>query len=295
MQRWTSRLFLPAALMFSMTSFLIARARGGNLELAVIVPGALVLALAMLLERSMPFRSDWNRARGDLRTDLASAGVLFALVDPLLKWLMPVLAVALFGLAGGPAAPWLPAGLPFAAQVAIATLLAELGSYWAHRVHHAVPALWWLHALHHGSERLYTLNNFRLHPLNYALTQLAGMLPLLLIGTPAEVLYGYLALTYPVLMLQHANLPLRSGVLNYVFSTNEVHRWHHSATPGEGDRNFGRALVIWDIVFGTFRYCAGDNAPATIGLYQGSAYPAAASFAQQLMSMLRPACCRAAA
>lgn len=296
MQRAISHLFLPVALVATMASYLGVRALGGDLGLAVIVPSALVLLLAMLLERIMPFRADWNRPRGDVRTDLTSAGVLFALIDPLLKWLLPLMAVALLQPAGAaPAPPWFAAGLPFAAQLAIAALLAEFGSYWAHRLHHSLPALWWLHALHHGSERLYSVNNFRLHPLNYALTQGAGMLPLLLLGTPAEVVYGYMALTYPVLMLQHANLPLRSGVLNYIFSTNEVHRWHHSTTPGEGDRNFGRALVLWDIVFGTFRYHAGENAPAAIGLYRDSRYPARAGFWRQVASMLRPGCCRAAA
>jgi sterol desaturase/sphingolipid hydroxylase (fatty acid hydroxylase superfamily) len=295
MHALTSRLLLPAAIVFSLAVFLAARALGGNLELAVAVPAALVLALAAWLERRTPFRADWLRARGDLRTDLTSAALLLALVDPALKWLLPVAAIALAGMAVVPASAAFPASWPFAAQVMLATLLAELGSYWAHRLHHAYPALWWLHALHHGSERLYTLNNFRLHPLNHAINQMAGLLPLLAIGTPPDALACYLALSYPVLMLQHANLPLRSGVLNYIFSSNEVHRWHHSCDPAEGDRNFGRALVIWDLVFGTFRYRPGDNAPAAVGLYRESSYPAGAGFWQQVTSMLRPACCRAAA
>lgn len=276
---FVSRLFFPFAILVTMASFLYARATGGNLELAVIAPSVLVLALAMLFERLLPFRAAWNRPQGDARTDLASAGVLFAIVDPALKWLLPVALVALYGGAGPAPGPALfPVSQPFAVQLMAATLLAELGAYWAHRLHHTNRALWWLHALHHSSERLYALNNFRIHPFNYAIAHVCGMLPLLLIGTPADVLYGYLALTLPVLMLQHANLPLRSGVLNYVFSTNEVHRWHHSSAPGEGDSNFGRALVIWDIVFRTFRYRAGANMPEAVGLYRGSAYPAKASY-----------------
>jgi sterol desaturase/sphingolipid hydroxylase (fatty acid hydroxylase superfamily) len=140
------------------------------------------------------------------------------------------------------------------------------------------------------------VNNFRLHPLNYAVNYGFGMLPLLTIGAPADVLYGYVALSYPVLMLQHANLPLRSGWLNYVFSTNEVHRWHHSAVPGQGDCNFGRTLVVWDIVYRTFHYQPqGANRPRAIGLYAGSAYPARASYWRQVLSMFLQACCKAAA
>lgn len=294
MNKLISRLLLPAAVMLSMTAFLAVRAAGGNLELAVVAPSVAILLLAMLLEQRMPLRAAWNRPHGDLGVDLTSAAVLFAVVDPALKWLMPVAVVALFHWSGISAAPgWMAAQLPFVAQVALVALLAELGSYWAHRLHHSIPALWWLHALHHGSERLYTLNNFRLHPLNYALNQLAGLLPVLLAGAPPEAVYGYMALTYPVLMLQHANLPLRNGPLNFIFSTSELHRWHHSNEPGEGDSNFGRALVIWDQIFGTFRYRAGANMPRAIGLYKGSRYPATSSFWHQLASMLRPGCCRA--
>lgn len=290
-----ARLFLPAALLGSLLTFTLVRAAGGNPELAIVAPAAVILALAMLLERHVPFQPAWNHARGDAATDWASMAALLAVVEPVLKWGSPLLVAMIYaglGMQGG----LFPTDLPFALQVVIAALVAEFGFYWAHRLHHSRPALWWLHALHHGSERLYSVNNFRLHPLNYALNHGFGMLPLLAIGTPADVLYGYLALSYPVLMLQHANLPLRSGWLNYVFSTNEVHRWHHSAAGGEGDSNFGRTLVLWDIVFGTFRYQPhGANLPRAIGLYAGSAYPAHASYWRQVWSMCLPGCCKAAA
>ncbi len=295
MRSIVTRLFFPTALLASLFTFAMVRAAGGDLELAVVIPSAATLVAAMLLERRMPFQPKWNRADGDSATDWLSMATLLAAVDPLLKWAGPALVAALYArldLRGG----LFPPDLPFVLQVAMAALIAEFGFYWAHRLHHSRPALWWLHALHHGSKRLYSVNNFRLHPLNYGLNYLFGILPLLLIGAPPDVLYGYLALTYPVLMLQHANLPLRCGWLNYVFSTNEVHRWHHSAACREGDSNFGRALVVWDHVFGTFRYQPENaNRPQAIGLYTGNRYPARASYWRQVFSMFLPACCKAAA
>ncbi|GAB2847957.1 sterol desaturase family protein [Pseudoduganella ginsengisoli] len=289
-----ARVFFPAALLASLLTFAMAHAAGGDLRLAVMAPSVITLIAAMLLERRMPFQPEWNRPRGDATTDWLSMAALLAVIDPLLKWGGPLLAAALYARLDVPAGLF-PTSLPFALQVAIAAAIAEFGFYWAHRLHHSRQALWWLHALHHGSERLYSVNNFRLHPLNYGLNYALGMLPLLVLGTPSDALFGYLALSYPVLMLQHANLPLRSGWLNYVFSTNEVHRWHHSAAPAEGDRNFGRVLVLWDHVFGTFRYQPqGANLPRTIGLYAGDAYPARASYWRQVSSMFLPACCRAA-
>lgn len=290
-----SRGFLPAALTLSIGAFLAAQRMGWNLELAVIVPSLLIVVAAAFAERRHAYRHDWNRGHGDLRTDITSAALLFTVVDPLLKWALPVLVLALAGpyLANAGAAIF-PTEWPFPAQVLLATLLAEFTSYWSHRLHHRLPSLWWLHALHHGSERLYWLNNFRIHPLNYAINYVLGFAPLLLIGTPADVVLGYLALTYPVLMLQHANLPLRSGWLNYVFSTNEVHRWHHADNARDGDWNFGRALIVWDMLFGTFRYSVQGNDPAAVGLYQPTKYPARLSFASQVWSMFMPGCCRAA-
>ncbi|HEY0586345.1 MAG TPA: sterol desaturase family protein [Pseudoduganella sp.] len=294
LKRLLTRYFLLAALVFSLGSFLAAKRAGISLELAVIVPNMLILVAAALAERRLPYRRDWAAERGDLRTDITSAALLFAVIDPLLKWGLPLALLAFAGV-GAPAAgaTIVPADWPFAVQVLVAAMVAEFTSYWSHRLHHRWPALWWLHALHHGSERMYWLNNFRIHPLNYAINYVLGFAPLLLIGTPTDVILGYLALTYPVLMLQHANLPLRSGWLNYVFSTNEVHRGHHADNPTEGDCNFGRALVVWDWVFGTFRYNAKANDPAAVGLYRPTRYPAHASFARQLGSMFLPGCCRA--
>ena len=283
---------LPGALLVSVGTFLHARLTGGNMELAILLSSLGALGLAMLLERTMPHQTEWNRPRDDRLTDWISFALLAGAVQPLLKWLSPLLVVGVYGLMQ-PASGLFPVEAPFAVQVLLATLLAELGKYWAHRWHHTQPALWWLHALHHGSERLYSINNFRVHPLEYALKHGLSLLPLMLLGVPADVLLGYIALTQPVQMLQHVNLPLRHGWLNYVFSTNELHRWHHSSLPEEGNSNYGSAWVVWDLVFGTFNYPREVSGPKTIGLYAASNYPAHRSYWAQVLSMFSPACCRA--
>lgn len=282
---------LPGAILVSVGTFLYARHTGGNMELAILLSSLGALGLAMLLERSMPHQTEWNRPRGDRLTDWISFGLLAGAVQPVLKWLSPLLVVGVYGLVQ-PASGLFPVEAPFVLQVLLATLLAELGKYWAHRWHHTQPALWWLHALHHGSERLYSINNFRVHPLEYALKHGLSLLPLMLLGVPADVLLGYIALTQPVQMLQHVNLPLRHGWLNHVFSTNELHRWHHSTRPEEGNSNYGSAIMIWDQIFGTFHYPRAVAGPQTIGLYAASNYPAHRSYWSQVLSMFSPACCK---
>ncbi|WP_374564078.1 sterol desaturase family protein [Ideonella sp.] len=279
----------------SLVAFGIGRALGWPPEAVVLASSVLTLMAGAVLERWAPFDPQWAKPRDDVATDATSAVVLIGLVDPLLKAVLPVLAIALLQGVGQPGRPgWFLADAPFGVQVLAALLWVEFAKYWSHRAHHTLGGLWQLHALHHGSERLYWLNNFRFHPLNHALNALVSLLPLWLLGVPAEVLLGATALTQPVLMLQHANIDLRSGWLNRVFSTNELHRWHHSARPSEANSNFGSALVLWDHVFGTFRHPGGAARPARIGLFgSSSGYPARGSYLRQLLAVFMPPCCRA--
>ena len=286
--------FLPAAMLLTLGSFLLTRHMGGSItamDLAITLPTVTALGVAMWLERRMPYSVDWNTPRGDGLTDWLSFGVLAGVMQPVLKVLLPLLVIAWAG-STTPALGLFPTDMPFAVQVLLATLLAELANYWVHRWHHTQRALWWLHALHHGSERLYSINNFRTHPVEYTLKSVLSLLPLMLLGAPAEVMLGYVALTQPVLMLQHVNLPLRHGWLNYIFSTNTLHRWHHSTQPKEGNTNYGSALVIWDQLFGTFYHPKDRLHPLNLGLYPGSRYQPRKPYVSQLLSMFSPQCCK---
>lgn len=275
--------------------FAAALALGWPLAPALTGWSLAVLAVGIGLERWRPFEPAWARADGDTATDALSAAVLVAGVDPLLKAVLPLAAAAALGTKAG--SPWLLAGWPLAAQVVAAVLWLELARYGVHRLHHQVPALWRLHALHHGARRLYWLNNLRFHPLNHALNTLVSTLPLLLLGAPAEVLLGALALTQPVMLLQHLNAQTANGWQNWVFSTNEIHRWHHSTTPAEAHANYGSALVLWDLVFGTYKAADATSRPQHIGLFgNGDDHPTQASYGQQVLAPFRPllpACCRA--
>ncbi|NRF71798.1 sterol desaturase family protein [Aquincola sp. S2] len=272
-------------------SFALGHLLGWPLEAVVLGWSLAILAAGIALERLAPFDAGWSRARGDTATDATSAALLIGAVDPLLKAVLPIAAIALLG---ERATPWALGDWPLALQITAAVLWIEFAKYWMHRAHHEHPVLWQLHALHHGSERLYWLNNFRLHPLNHVLNTVVSLLPLWLAGAPEVVLLGATALTQPLLMLQHANIDLKSGWLNGILSTNEVHRWHHSTQPHEANANYGSALVLWDHVFGTYRGPSGRGRPERIGLFgEGHGFPARASYWRQLIGAWQPACCRA--
>lgn len=276
----------------SLAMYALAWRLGIQTELAVLAASVLTLALAWVLERRLPYRKEWRVHRGDLPVDMASAGVIVGLVDPLLKAVAPLVVVWLYA---SLAVPPVLAGLTIWLQIILVLLLVELGKYWSHRLHHQLAPMWWLHAMHHSSERLYFLNGLRFHPINYTLNFMIAVLPVMLLGVSPEAILVYLAITQPVVLLQHANIGLRHGWLNWVFSTPEVHRWHHSTEAEEANSNFGNALLIWDHVFGTFRRADGYDETKQIGLFASSRtiYPGRSGYFTQLFSMLKPPCCRA--
>jgi sterol desaturase/sphingolipid hydroxylase (fatty acid hydroxylase superfamily) len=285
------RTLLPALLTLSIGAFVIAWHAGWSLQGTVMAASLFALGAGAALERWLPFRSTWNKPQNDIGTDLASAGVVMGLVDPLLKLAAAQAVAWLYGQAVASANPF--AALPFLAQVVVAGLIMEFGAYWGHRWHHRQPCLWSLHAMHHGTTRLYSLNNFRVHPLNYTLQFAFSTLPLMLLGVPHEVLLTWLVIAQPVLMLQHVNADLDNRALNHVFSTNELHRWHHASTPAEGDVNFGSSLIVWDKVFGTYRGVRHGEAPQAVGLFaESAAYPHRATYMRQLGVLCSPGCCR---
>ena len=294
MKQVISRYLLGTVVMINVALLFLARWVGWNLELVVLAGTVGTLVLACALERVLPHEVNWVGLGVDTATDLTSAAIIVGIVDPALKYAGPVLAVGAWQLFGwsSPLGDWL-STQPYVPQLLAVISLSELGRYWAHRLHHTHAWLWKLHALHHSSERLYALNNFRFHPLNYLNNFFVGVFPLMLLGVPADVMLGYLAVSQPVLMLQHANLDLRSGWLNYIFSTNEVHRWHHSTAPAEANQNYGYAFALWDHVFRTFHYAAERNTPRRIGLFAESLdYPTHGRYLVQLAHAFKSGCCR---
>jgi sterol desaturase/sphingolipid hydroxylase (fatty acid hydroxylase superfamily) len=73
--------------------------------------------------------------------------------------------------------------------------------------------------------------------------------------------------------LQHCNLDLRSGVLDHVFSTPDLHRWHHSTVYEEGDTNYGAVTSVWDKVFGTFFRPIDRDEPDELGIGRMPEFP----------------------
>lgn len=240
-------------------------ARGASPLLVIVTVPPAAGAIIIALEWVIPFRREWLRDHGDFRTDCVHIVLSAWAVESLPLVVNGALVAAAAAVAGGLGrAPW-PVEWPIGVQVALALVVSELFHYAIHRALHRFGPLWRLHAVHHSSTRLYWLNATRVHPLEGLFHIATGATALVIVGVPADVLTIHTVFLAVARVFQHANLDLRLGPLNWLFSTPEVHRFHHSTVRAEVEANYGTALLVWDWVFGTRRATPAGGAPAQIG------------------------------
>lgn len=242
-------------------------------------------AVIALLERVFPFQQSWLHSKGDLRADSAwfvTNGMMNRFFEPLFlgaavalgAWLAAAVGVGLW-----------PSAWSMPAQLALSLVIAEFCEYWFHRLMHETEFLWRFHATHHSAPRLYWLNAVRFHPVDYILVGICKLIPLAILGASAEVFALVNVFSAAHGAFQHANLQIRLGPLNWVFSMAELHRWHHSRTVAEANHNYGGNLILWDIVFGTRFLPADREPPADIGIADLPRFPP--GYWDQLLSPFR--------
>ncbi len=238
--------------------------------LAAVLPS---FAAVIASERLFPHVPSWNRSYGDVGTDSAHYVSIIAsgaVYNPALALFGATLGAWLAPLVG--ASLW-PTTWPLLGQLALALVLGELGTYWVHRFQHEWPLLWRFHATHHSAPRLYWLNAARFHFLDIFMNSVLLVVPLVTLGAQPEIFFLVALFSTVHGIFQHANMKLRLGPLNWIFSMAELHRWHHSRLMEESNTNYGQNLIVWDIVFGT-RYLPNDREPPDdIGLTWPAAFP----------------------
>jgi len=246
---------------------------GQHVELASFVISLSVLSITMLFERLHPLNPKWNQSQGDLAPDFTSIFLVAVLLEGALKRLGPLIALYVFLALNLPQNfRLIPDSMPLWAETIVVLLIVELAKYWFHRLSHEHPRWWPLHSIHHSVKRMHLLNGFRIHPLYHLGTFLLGVVPCYLIGAREETLILNSVLLAIGGSIQHCNIKLRYGWLNYIFNTNELHRWHHSKRIDEANHNYGAVLIIYDVIFGT-RYYRPDDSPAELGIHKEDRYP----------------------
>jgi sterol desaturase/sphingolipid hydroxylase (fatty acid hydroxylase superfamily) len=274
LSRATSRLLFPLCLALGVGAALHIIRNG--LPLAWVTAGipAAMLLIVAVMERVMPYDAAANRARGDLRADLSCVVLVAGVLESAIGVIYPAIAATVYiwfeqvGLLKSA----FPSDWPLLLQAVLLLLLSDLAKYWFHRFGHETDLGWRLHSVHHAVKRVYWLNGFRIHPLYHLINFIIAVLPWVCLGANAQVVALYTVLLAASAAFQHANVDLRHGMLNYVFNTNTLHRWHHSRKLHESNANYGAVILLWDLLFGTYR-TPDEGAPAEYGMVNETGYP----------------------
>ena len=265
---------VPASVTGGVAALLWAMNSGIDPEMAIFPISLVALVLVAVMERILPFRREWNRSHGDLRTDslyFLTEVFVGGLMAPLLGVLTIVIGGWISARMGGTI--W-PVHWPILAQVLLATVIREFFDYWAHRSMHHYDWLWRMHATHHSAQRVYWLNATRAHPgeIIYRFS-FVWVLPLAVLGVPNDVLALATVAAIVADAFQHANIAIRLGPLSWIYSIGNLHRWHHSRERRESDTNYGNVYIFWDTIFGT-RFLPKDrDPPEQIGIAGMEAFP----------------------
>jgi len=259
---WTA---YPGVLAIAFVLFGSLNAAGLDVVVASYVAGLVAAALVTLHEIKFPYRRQWRPDAGEVRADLQFMLVVQVALPYLLSITLVVLLADHLRARGLVVGGLWPHDLPLAVQVVLMLLAADFLRYWLHRAFHRFGFMWRYHAVHHSPHHLYWLNVGRFHPIEKAVQFAVDTLPFALLGVSNEVLATYFVFYAVNGFFQHSNCDVRLGLLNYLVSGPELHRWHHSEFASESDTNFGNNLIVWDSLFGT-RFLPRDREVGRLGL-----------------------------
>jgi sterol desaturase/sphingolipid hydroxylase (fatty acid hydroxylase superfamily) len=142
------------------------------------------------------------------------------------------------------------ADVPIWIQLVFFTITHDIYIYGMHRWQHKNKYLWRIHEAHHSPRKVDWLSGSRSHALEITINQTVEFLPIVLLGSPVEVIAFKGVISAVWGMYIHANLNVHTGNLQKIINGPEMHRWHHSTGKGR-NRNFATKFAIWDWMFNT--------------------------------------------
>ncbi|MBX9926055.1 MAG: sterol desaturase family protein [Hyphomicrobiaceae bacterium] len=223
----------------------------------------LVLVVFMPLEHLVPLHRDQKRFRKQFWTD-----VIYMLVNSIPLTIGLVFTVGLVLLASRTVFPNglvpIVAELPLWLQVVLATIIADIGFYIAHRACHSVEFLWRFHAIHHSIEEMDCLAAHRVHPLDQTFVKGLSLLLILPIGFTPEALVIYGTIYQLQALLIHSNVRIEFGPLKWLIASPRFHHWHHANEDDAHNKNFAGQLPFIDWIAGTLNMP--DRMPSKYGI-----------------------------
>jgi len=162
--------------------------------------------------------------------------------------------------------------------------------YLSHRLMHMWPAMWRFHQIHHSDDFVDVTTTYRTHPVETAWRFLFAIVPIWVLGLPAQAVVIQRLLQATNGVIEHANIRLWAPVdriLSLLWVTPNVHKIHHSREISEANSNYANLLTIYDRVLGT--YTASDRARSIVYGLDDAERLATGSYATLLTRPFRPA------
>jgi sterol desaturase/sphingolipid hydroxylase (fatty acid hydroxylase superfamily) len=233
---------------------------------------ALLWALLRPLERLWPAQSiaDGRQVLTDfLYTLLHRLGgfalIVFASIQPLADEIEG--ALRFVGFSRIAVDEWWPgvSDLPVV-SFCIYLVIFDLADYWLHRFQHRFHWWWQLHAVHHSQRDMTLWTDNRNHLLDDFIRDTVFAALAIVIGVAPAQFVLLVVISRALQSLQHANVRLHFGPLEWLLVSPRFHRRHHAIGFGHDGPvrtakrwgvNYAVLFPMWDVIFRTADFAPG--------------------------------------
>jgi sterol desaturase/sphingolipid hydroxylase (fatty acid hydroxylase superfamily) len=197
------------------------------------------------------------------------------------NWLLTSIA-AVAALSFRPAGLIAGRGWPMWVEILIGIVAIDFSvGYLSHRTMHMWPPMWRFHQIHHSDPFVDVTTTYRTHPVETVWRFIFAIVPIWMLGIPAQAVIIQRLLQVTNGILGHANVRLWAPldrVLSLVFVTPNVHKIHHSRKVEETNSNYANVVTLYDRVLGTYTpssraesvvYGLDDMDPNAVGSFPG--------------------------
>lgn len=209
-----------------------------------------VMALGALLETAVPMfgAKPWKQDRRAANLGLTALSFMS-------NWLLASLA-ATAALALRPAGLMAQFEWPAWIEIVAGIVVLDFSvGYLSHRTMHMWPVMWRFHQIHHSDPFVDVTTTYRTHPVETVWRFLFAIVPVWLLGIPAQAVLIQRLLQATNGIIEHADIRLWAPldrVLSLVWVTPNVHKIHHSREVSETNSNYANLLTVYDRVLGTY-------------------------------------------
>src|SRR5262245_30734011 len=209
-----------------------------------------VMAIGALIETAVPMfvTGSWRHGR-------RTANLWLTATSFVSNWLLASIA-ATAALTLRPAGLMAQLHWPVWLQIVAGIVVLDFSvGYLSHRTMHMWPVMWRFHQVHHSDEFVDVTTTYRTHPVETVWRFLFAIVPVWLLGLPAQAVVIQRLLQATNGVIEHGNIrlwPPLDRVLSLVWVTPNVHKIHHSRQVSETNSNYANLLTIYDRILGTY-------------------------------------------